>query len=68
MYIIELIIKKFFSKANGYIKPKTFEEIEEGRCNHVFMPIDSTGEILACNKCGAVVTRSVLNKMKKTAD
>ena len=57
MYFIELIVKKFFSHKTGYIKPKTQEDLDEERCNHVFMPIDSTGEILACRKCGAIIKK-----------
>jgi len=64
MYLIELIVKTFFSKNRGYIKQKTEEELEEERCDHVFMPIDSTGEILACRKCGAVVQKKNLRKYK----
>lgn len=26
-------------------------------CEHVFLPVDSTGEILACSKCGLVVNK-----------
>lgn len=65
MYLIELIVKKFFSKHSGYIKPQSPEEIEEERCDHIFMPIDSTGEILACQKCGAVIKKQNLKKYKK---
>ncbi len=64
MYLIELIIKKFFRKNTGFIKPKTQEELEEERCEHVFMPIDSTGEILACRNCGAVVYKNKLKNIK----
>ena len=31
-------------------------------CKHNFMPIDSTGKILACSKCGYVVTEKRLKK------
>ena len=32
------------------------EEIDEAiNCNHNFMPVDSTGLVLACTKCGFVV-------------
>lgn len=65
MYLIELLVKKFFSKTMGFIKQKTPEELEEERCEHIFMPIDSTGEILACRNCGAVVHKSALKKYKK---
>jgi hypothetical protein len=33
------------------------EEDEAINCNHNFMPIDSTGEILACTKCGFVIKK-----------
>ena len=42
------------AKANG--KYLTFEEIDEAlTCEHNFMPVDSTGLVLACTKCGFVV-------------
>lgn len=58
MYIIELIAKilkekkeKKFSITSGQN-----EEYEpEEKCEHLFLPIDSTGETLACSKCGMVV-------------
>ncbi|MBQ4123493.1 hypothetical protein IJD44_07245 [bacterium] len=31
-------------------------------CNHNFMPIDSTGNILACSKCGYVIKKERLKK------
>ena len=37
-------------------KPTDEYEGEE-KCNHEFMPIDSTGEVLACIKCGFIVKR-----------
>lgn len=33
---------------------------ESENCNHIFMPIDSTGEILACSKCGQLIKREEL--------
>lgn len=36
------------------------ETQEDLNCEHMFMPIDSTGEILACSKCGEVKKRSEL--------
>ena len=30
-------------------------EDEALTCNHKFMPVDSTGKVLACTKCGFVV-------------
>ena len=59
MYIIELATKLF----NKYYRKKTViksfptpdtQEPEE-KCEHVFRPVDSTGLVLACIKCGFVV-------------
>lgn len=33
------------------------EEDEAENCSHNFMPIDSTGEVLACSKCGFVIKK-----------
>ncbi len=55
MYIIELIlkIKDDFKKGKFKKQKKELPEIE--KCDHLFLPIDSTGKVLACSKCGAVV-------------
>lgn len=55
MYIIELFIKIKEDFKNGKFKkspkpPK--KEIE--KCDHLFVPIDSTKRILACSKCGMI--------------
>ena len=63
MYIIELIIKKLKEKKK--IGSGTAATAEEERCNHVFMPVDSTGEILACKYCGVLVKKENLKKYKK---
>lgn len=67
MYLIELIVKKFLNKKK---ETKTFNPLDENEssetgyenCEHIFMPIDSTGDILACSKCGQVVNRKDLKK------
>ncbi len=60
MYIIELFIKiKEEFKKNGFKKQKKPEKKEYEACSHFFVPIDSTGRILACSKCG------MLYKLKK---
>ena len=60
MYIIELISKlikgkrgeKLDKQKNAHMPP----EIDyEETCSHIFLPIDSTGETLACSKCGLIV-------------
>ncbi len=64
MYIIELYLKlkqdyklkqgffKRFNKAKN-LNVQSEEENEE-KCNHIFIPIDSTGKILACKNCGMI--------------
>ncbi len=57
MYIIELFLKlkkdikegKFKKRPKNSPKEETIE-----KCNHIFVPIDSTGRILACSKCGEI--------------
>jgi len=55
MYIIELFLKlKNDFKAGKFKKQKTQPSQEIETCNHLFVPIDSTGRILACSKCGEI--------------
>lgn len=60
MYIFELIAKKFCKKKEPEILAETVDT--EGdypeKCEHTFFPIDSTGETLACSKCGMLVKNS----------
>lgn len=65
MYIFELIVKKFLKKEhseiyNPLITSNSDDEYEY--CEHIFMPIDSTGDTLACTKCGLVVDKKKLKK------
>lgn len=68
MYIVEKIIKlykKFKSEQQTYSPPENQDTLQLEdilTCKHNFMPIDSTGEILACSKCGYVVNRKRLKK------
>lgn len=55
MYIIELFIKikeDLKKKKNKKTKAPVKKEYE--RCNHLFVPIDSTKRVLACSKCGMI--------------
>lgn len=68
MYIVEKIIKIYFkltNKSSNY-QVRTYEDSQEVddfvTCKHNFMPIDSTGKILACSKCGYVVKKNRLKK------
>ncbi len=55
MYIIELIAKLIKNEKKAKPDNMPPEVDYENTCNHVFLPIDSTGETLACSKCGLVV-------------
>lgn len=59
MYIFEKIWNYIFpEKLDGeYNYDPLNQAIEEDNepCEHDFRPIDSTGEILACIKCGFIV-------------
>ncbi len=58
MYILEIFIKwlnKRQSKEINPTKPVYSDADEALNCEHNFMPVDSTGEVLACTKCGFVV-------------
>jgi hypothetical protein len=64
MYLIEFIIKKILQqREQTKILPSFYEEnSQEELCEHVFMPVDSTSEILACTKCGLIVKQKDLKK------
>lgn len=68
MYIFEKIIKiylKYFRRKEEHPNYSSIqnEELEDViTCKHNFMPIDSTGNILACSKCGYVVTKKRIKK------
>ena len=64
MYFIEKIKKK----EQSVITPEfgdnyVLEDVIT--CHHHFLPIDSTGNIFACSKCGFVVKKDRLRKKKK---
>ena len=52
MYFIEKILKLFYPKRKNILN-YTPQDID--KCNHLFVPIDSSGEYLACTKCGKVI-------------
>lgn len=63
MYIFECIWKLFHKQQE---EPEEFNydplnqpaQEDYERCEHEFMPVDSTGQTLACIKCGFIVQRS----------
>jgi hypothetical protein len=64
MYLFELITKYIMGKKytrKSKFDPFAQDEIENpSECEHVFLPLDSTGEVLACSKCGLVVNKKDL--------
>ena len=71
MYIIEKLIKLYseLTKKEKVINiPNDIDiyELEDVlTCQHTFMPIDSTGNMLACSKCGYLITKERYEKLKK---
>lgn len=65
MYFIELLIKKIKKKQihKNLYDPLTTEFSDDNRCEHIFMPIDSSGEILSCRNCGYIVRRKDLKNI-----
>lgn len=66
MYIFELFIKWLNKNNRGeganpdnIFKGEYYNNINEAEaCEHNFMPIDSTGNILSCTKCGFVIKKN----------
>ena len=55
MYIVELFLKiKEDIKNKKFKKEPKIQKEEIEKCSHFFVPIDSTGKILACSKCGEI--------------
>ena len=70
MYIVELFLKLVddFKSKKGWFKKKTVNPVEEvEKCDHIFVPVDSTGRILACTKCGEIykLKKGEVNPFKK---
>lgn len=60
MYILELLIKKFREREERkrvITKKQSDDSFDYEKCEHVFMPIDSTGKIFACSKCGEILKK-----------
>lgn len=65
MYIIELITKLIKERKERKKTAKTFEDNESEMCEHIFLPIDSTEEILACSKCGQIIKKENIKTKPK---
>lgn len=57
MYFIEKILRLFYKKKK-YNNKYMSEKID--KCEHLFLPVDSSGEYLACTKCGKVIKKDEL--------
>lgn len=65
MYILEFFINWLNKNKRGkganpeQILKEDFREPEDDalNCIHKFMPVDSTGNVLACTKCGFVIKK-----------
>ncbi len=55
MYIIELVYKLLTNRKKK--KTVDLEEKEYVKCEHLFLPLDSTKKYLACTKCGLVIKK-----------
>lgn len=73
MYIFECICK-LFKKSEPEIDEFNYDPLNQPvsedyeRCDHEFMPVDSTGETLACIKCGFIVQRSSIEEVNYGPD
>lgn len=54
MYFIEKLLEFFLKNGQKKIN-YTPQEIDE--CEHLFVPIDTTGNYLACTKCGKLIRK-----------
>ena len=64
MYIFEIIAKiikdfKEKNKISHNFGMETEEELQEACEKHVYLPIDSTKEYLACKNCGHIIKNNV---------
>jgi len=64
MYFIELLLKKLGKikqkNKNGYTVLSE-ENRDENDCpGHIYLPIDSSGEHLACKNCGHIIKKGAL--------
>ena len=78
MFIIEFIVnywkKKYHTEPprdlpNLETQPYPvydYSQDEYENSEHVFMPVDSTGEVLACTKCGIVKKKDEIIPEKKS--
>lgn len=60
MYIIELFFKR--KKKKSANRPcEQLNNTEYTECDHLFVPIDSDKQTLACTKCGLIIKNKPAN-------
>lgn len=66
MYLIEFIVKKWFTKKKEFPvipEPEDNEKELHKNCdNHLYMAIDSTCDFLACKNCGHILRNTKSKK------
>ena len=63
MYFIEKILKLILKPKKKIIN-YTPQDIDT--CEHLFVPIDTSGEYLACTKCGKLIKADDIKSAKST--
>lgn len=65
MYFVEILSKILNNKnlLSKFIKPEKQEDFDNNQenCEHMFVPIDSTGKVFACIHCGLVLNEKPKN-------
>ena len=77
MYFIELLVKYFKKdkvetildkleneRAIDPLDEKFETDDDSERCEHLFLPVDSTGQTFACTKCGLVIDKKAYENFK----
>lgn len=70
MYLIEVILKKWFKKNKKkppvlFELPEQDEELYKNCDKHLYMPIDSSSDYLACKNCGHIIRNYKEKNYKK---
>ena len=58
MYLFELIYELIKNGKNKKNKKQVDDNEQYEKCEHIFLPVDSTKKILACIKCGIIKKKS----------
>ncbi len=77
MYFIELLVKYFKKdkietildkleneRAIDPLDEKFETDDDSEHCEHLFLPVDSTGQTFACTKCGLVTDKKAYENFK----